>query len=89
MNLILGTHYSCERIEYTFMILREYTIYIPFTKNIYIPSSNARFFCHQILCEVVMETKNSEGEMVFIRVKEENKFTVVCDNEFEVPCQNE
>ena len=89
MNLILGTHYSCERIEYTFMILREYTICIRFTKNIYIPSSNARFFCHQILCEVVMETKNSEGEMFFIRVKDENKFTVVCDNEFEVPCQNE
>ena len=73
------------------MILQEYTICIPFTKYIYIyiPSSNPRFFCHQILREVVMETKNSEGEMVFIRVKDENKFTVVCDNEFEVPCQNE
>ena len=26
MNLISGTHHSCERKEYAFMILREYTI---------------------------------------------------------------
>ena len=26
MNLISGTHHSCERREYVFMILREYTI---------------------------------------------------------------
>ena len=50
---------------------------------------NPRFFCHQILHEVVVGTKNSEGKMVLIRVKGENKFMVVCDNEFEVSCQNE
>ena len=26
MYLISGTHYSCERREYAFMVLREYTI---------------------------------------------------------------
>ena len=29
MNLISGTHYSCERREHTFMVLREYTIIFP------------------------------------------------------------
>ena len=29
MNLISETHHSCERREYAFMILREYTIISP------------------------------------------------------------
>ena len=29
MNLISGTHYSCERMKYAFMILQEYTIISP------------------------------------------------------------
>ena len=29
MNLISGTHHQCERKEYAFMILREYTIIFP------------------------------------------------------------
>jgi len=29
VNLISGTHYSCEMREYTFMVLHEYTIISP------------------------------------------------------------
>ena len=30
INLISGTHHSCERREHAFMVLREYTIISPF-----------------------------------------------------------
>ena len=29
MNLICGTHHSCERREYAFMVLQEYLIIFP------------------------------------------------------------
>ena len=50
MNLISGTYYSCERREYTFMVLREYTIIS--CKKIYPPSSlisQTLTICHIIL----------------------------------------
>ena len=35
MNLISGTHNSCERMEYAFMVLQEYTIISPTDHNNY------------------------------------------------------
>ena len=34
INLINGTHHSCERREYIFMVLREYTIISRFSGSL-------------------------------------------------------
>ena len=36
MNLISGTHHSCERREYAFMVLPEYTIIFRATGHTYV-----------------------------------------------------
>ena len=41
MNLISGICYSCEKREYTFMVLRKYTIIF---RNLYIPNRNCLYF---------------------------------------------
>ena len=40
MNLISGTHYSCERKKHVFIILRKYTI---------ISSNRSHVYCHKII----------------------------------------
>ena len=87
MNLINGTHYSCERREYTFMVLREYTIishkivvdisflifYKIFTKNII----TVIFLQREMLTNVLRAlVKNLVKESFYGKEKKINIFTV-------------
>ena len=62
MNLINGTHHLCERKEYAFMVLREYTI-IPLH---YIPIN----FCHYIHVDNNLNKVNKKNNNVhFLNLK--------------------
>jgi len=51
MNLISGTHHLCERREYTFMILQEYIIIFPESRDDDYKSFVLLFMFHFILCQ--------------------------------------
>ena len=87
MNLISGIHHSCERREYTFIVLQEYTIishkivvdisflifYKIFTKNII----TVIFLQREMLTNVLRAlVKNLVKESFYGKEKKINIFTV-------------
>ena len=73
MNLISGTHHSCERREHAFMILREYTIischitHIPLAPSIF--SAKKRLFVCLIYSKYVCFVSLKKKKKIMIASK--------------------
>ena len=56
MNLISGTHHSCERREYAFMVLREYTL---ISRQLALVKSDTLIY--NIMAKMAMKDKKTEN----------------------------